>query len=415
MARSPSHPLETILRECERAGGQPWYPSAYSREIGIPREHIDPYLDQLRMAGLIQLTDWVQGNGQGYVLTPAGRFVLQSPPSLAAIREGSVPDVAQRGQQAPTPVQPAFRGMQRAQVVQAAFQTPRPPVVTFALILLNVGWFLTGLAIAYQHGGFPDDIWFSSPPLVLKATGALSPRWYYVDHEWWRLLTCCFVHIGLVHLGVNMYSLYAVGPLLEQLWGSWRFLVLYLIAGFAGSCAMIIEAVIGGRPDTIGAGASGALWGILASMATWLFFNRSVLPQRVVSVWQHQLLTVFVLNAMLTFGVTGISKGAHFGGGAAGLLVAIPMDYLRFGTGPQRIVAVLGLVAIPVVCLLALGRYRDEFDARRRQRFGAVHNMSVIIRSSAPSLPFSGAPANAQGGAGPSHLLAHPSGSPRMT
>src|SRR5206468_571251 len=97
-------------------------------------------------------------------------------------------------------------------------------------------------------------------------------------------------HFGLVHLGVNMYSLWAVGPLLEQLWGSGRYLVLYLLAGLGGSCAMVIENLLADRPNFLGAGASGALFGILGSMVTWLFLNRDVLPPALVRVWRRQLI-----------------------------------------------------------------------------------------------------------------------------
>jgi len=80
--------LETILRQCAEAAPSPWYPSAYARTRGIPRDDLDPDLDRLRMAGLIHLTDWVQGQGQGYALTPDGEHVLQTPRELARLRAG---------------------------------------------------------------------------------------------------------------------------------------------------------------------------------------------------------------------------------------------------------------------------------------------------------------------------------------
>jgi membrane associated rhomboid family serine protease len=167
------------------------------------------------------------------------------------------------------------------------------------------------------------------------------------------------VHIGFFHLAVNMYSLFVVGPLLERLWGSAGFLVLYLLAGLGGSCGMLIEIPLGG-----GAGASGAIWGVLASLATWLFLNRSVLPRQLIVSMQRQLIVVFLLNIFITFGVAQISKGAHFGGGIVGLLVALPLDVLRFGRGKQRWVALAALVAIPIICVAAavmsLNRARDE-------------------------------------------------------
>src|SRR5207245_10465761 len=82
--------LETILRQCAEAAPSPWYPSEFARTKGIQRDDLDPHLDQLRMAGLIHLTDWVQGQGQGYALTPAGKQILQSPRELARLRSGEL-------------------------------------------------------------------------------------------------------------------------------------------------------------------------------------------------------------------------------------------------------------------------------------------------------------------------------------
>src|SRR5262249_10876867 len=63
------NPQALILRLCADAAPNPWYPSAWVREQGISRDDVDPFLDQLRMGGLIRLTDWVAGHGQGYALT----------------------------------------------------------------------------------------------------------------------------------------------------------------------------------------------------------------------------------------------------------------------------------------------------------------------------------------------------------
>ena len=88
--------------------------------------------------------------------------------------------------------------------------------------------------------------------------------------EWWRVLSCCFVHIGLLHLVMNMFMLFWIGPLLERMWGPWRFLLIYLISGVGGSFA-----VLGATPEVLVAGASGTIWGIMTSMAAWVVLNRA--------------------------------------------------------------------------------------------------------------------------------------------
>jgi rhomboid protease GluP len=363
--------LATIVTECAASAPEPWYPSDYVRKTGILRETLDPYLDRLRMGGLIQLTDWVEGKGQGYALTQAGAEVLGNQRQLARLRAGEVRGPASLPRPIADPGAIVPLGWERAEAVRTAFLSHTTPVVTYGLIAVNVLWFVYGLALASREGIPPQDYLFNTDIgviQVLHQIGSLRGGDIYVHHEWWRLLTCCFVHIGFFHLAVNMYSLFVVGPLLERLWGRIGFLVLYLIAGVGGSCGMLIGIPLGG-----GAGASGAIWGVLASLATWLFLNRAVLPRQLITSMQRQLLTIFLLNVLITFGVSQISKGAHFGGGLVGLLTAVPLDTLRFGKGRQWWTALAALVMIPTVSIagavISLNRAgeslaAEEFDER---------------------------------------------------
>jgi hypothetical protein len=151
-----------------------------------------------------------------------------------------------------------------------------------------------------------------------------------------------------------MYSLWVVGPFFEQLWGRVRFLFLYLIAGLGGSCAMVISNVHNGLPGLLGAGASGAIWGILAAYAVWILANRRYLPGPMASRMLRQVIFVFVINVALTFGVANISASAHFGGGAIGAITALLLHWHRYGGFLQRRLAFLGVVAIPVLCITAV-------------------------------------------------------------
>lgn len=357
----PLHPLELILRRCAEAAPAPWYPSAFARERGISRDSLDPHLDQLRLGGLIRLTDWVQGHGQGYALTPEGAEVVQNPRLLARLKDGRLPlgtnGLAAR--QSPAEGTPAFGD--RAEAVRTALLEPSIPRVTLALLFINILWFFVGLGLAV-HEGLPANLYLWGGAErnedafryseVLRLLGNMNGSDFYLRSQWWRLFTCAFVHIGLIHLGVNMLSLYWVGPLLERMWGHGRFLILYLLALVGGSCGMLFSDPVHGS-----AGASGALWGIMASMATWLYLNRRVLPPGLVSTWAQQLLMVFVLNVFITFSVANISKGGHFGGGLAGLMAAVPLHYLRFGRPGQRVLAFVGLFALPLLCVAALAYF----------------------------------------------------------
>ncbi len=347
---------EMILRLCAEATPSPWYPKTYAQATGIERDSLDPPLERLRLAGLIRLTDWVQGHGQGYVLTPEGLDLLQNQRALAQLRTGQLPpglkplaSPAQPPSERPTP-------WQRGEIVRAALSYPALPVVTLVILFANILVFLYGLALAVQENVSINTYLFQSNRDILLASGAIwSP--HIVEGAWWRLLSCCFVHVGLLHLGVNMYTLYAVGPVVEQMWSRWRFLALYLIAGLGGSCAQLIfKGFQNGQPIPL-AGASGALWGVMASMAVWLVLNRSHLPAALTATWLRQLATVFVINTAISM-MPGIGAAAHFGGGVVGAVVAVLLNEQRFGHGIRRGLGLIGLFALPLFCLGGLNYVR---------------------------------------------------------
>jgi rhomboid protease GluP len=342
MSDPANHTLEAILRACAAHAPQPWYPQVEG--LGIPREQLEPSLDALRLGGLIRLTDWVQGKGQGYALTPAGAKALESPYVLGRLRKGDVP-VAREEPVDPIPER-ASMTFRRGEHIRKALMEPLRPRVTLALLYLNIAVFLVGCVLSWQRLGSPEPFILArlDDPQVGKAvgqilldTGAISAPAIFPAQHWWRLLTCCFVHIGVLHLVVNMWSLWMVGPLLENLWGRWNYLAIYLVSGLCGSCAMAA------LERGLGAGASGALWGILASLASWVFLNRRALSREMVRFWANRLVVVFVLNLVITFGVPNVSAAGHLGGGLAGLLAAFPVDFARYHKGWRRYLALAGL------------------------------------------------------------------------
>lgn len=358
-------PLETILRQCAEAAPDPWYPSEYSRTTCIEREQLDPHLDELRMAGLIHLTDWVQGRGQGYALTPEGEYALQHPRELARLQAGQRIPARPMPQEPPNGPGERLTHFERGEQIRAAFLHPSPPVVSFTLIFLNVAWFVPELLLSLRYqlplneflvGYTQNRAHQIALNQVLSEAGGLLGA-YLVQGEWWRLLSCCFVHGGLLHLGVNMWVLYVVGPVFEQLWGRSRFLVLYLIAGLGGSCTMAIV-----NPMILGVGASGAIWGIITGHAAWILLNRRYLPPALASQMLRRILFVLIINAGISF-LPGISAAAHFGGGAVGVVAALLLHAHRYGHSFQRGFALLGLVALPVLCVGAVAA-AERIDPR---------------------------------------------------
>ena len=135
-----------------------------------------------------------------------------------------------------------------------------------------------------------------------------------VQGQYWRFVAPVFLHIGFLHLALNSYALLIFGRDVERLFGRWRFLALYALAGVSGSVASFVG------NDAISAGASGAIFGLVGAMVTYLFTYRENL-----GMWGRQRLTnlllVVGLNLLWGFAGPGIDNLGHIGGLLAGLLL----------------------------------------------------------------------------------------------
>ena len=183
------------------------------------------------------------------------------------------------------------------------------PLVTWILIGANVGVFaidavLGGMAgLGLMSGGGPLlDYGYVSADTV--AAG-----------EWWRILTSAFLHLGILHLALNMWALYLFGPLLEQLYGHIEYLAIYLLCAAGGSVLTILVA-----PDQAAVGASGAIFGLLGLAFAVSRRRHLALPRQTRAVL-GQIGSLLVINLAFTFFVPGISITGHLGGLAVGLLL----------------------------------------------------------------------------------------------
>ncbi|MGB7588883.1 MAG: rhomboid family intramembrane serine protease [Solirubrobacterales bacterium] len=173
---------------------------------------------------------------------------------------------------------------------------------TFVLIALNVAAFFA--EIASGGGGFET---LSST--LVPEFGLFGPL--VAEGEWYRLFTSAFLHAGIWHIAGNMLLLYLLGRILEPGVGTARFVAIYLVSLFAGSLGALLIS-----PDSLTYGASGAVFGVLA--ATFV-----IARGRGVDALASAVGIVVLLNLAFSFGVSGVSIGAHLGGLAAGSLCAL--------------------------------------------------------------------------------------------
>jgi rhomboid protease GluP len=181
--------------------------------------------------------------------------------------------------------------------------------VTLALIAINVAVFL---AMAAAGAGILE----SNPDVHVKWGSNLVP--VTVGGEWWRLGTSMFLHFGIVHLLVNMWVLYANGRLVERMFGSARYLLLYVFAGLLGSLASAAW-----HPATNSAGASGAIFGVLGGMMAFLVAKKSRVPREVLQAQARSIAVFAVYNIAFGLAYPGIDNAAHLGGAVGGFLVGL--------------------------------------------------------------------------------------------
>lgn len=185
----------------------------------------------------------------------------------------------------------------------------KTPIITYSLVIINILVFLS----MYIFGNGSTDI------NTLVNFGAIySPL--IKAGEYYRLLFAGFIHIGVIHLFVNMYSLLAIGTRLESLIGKCKFLIVYLVSLVVGNLMSML--FIG---NSISAGASGALFGLFGALLYFGYHYRVYLGSMMAS----QVIPILIINFSLPFFLSGIDLAAHIGGFVAGLLTlwALGVEY----------------------------------------------------------------------------------------
>lgn len=200
------------------------------------------------------------------------------------------------------------------------------PIVTQALIAVNVGVFLLELLLGGQINGTGNSLYENG---VLFGPAV-------ANGDWWRLGTAMFLHYGLLHLGMNMLVLWFIGPPLEEYFGHWRYALVYVVSGLAGSAGALIWS-----PNALTVGASGAIWGIMGAAL--------LLEARRIWVFGGQAMGLVVFNLAITFLIPGVSIGGHVGGLIGGALCALAFSSLRRSPALATLsMAAVGVLSVAV-------------------------------------------------------------------
>lgn len=205
-----------------------------------------------------------------------------------------------------------------------------------------------------------------------------------LEGEWWRLITNCFLHIGILHLLMNMYALLYVGILLEPHLGRTRFISAYLLTGITASITSLWW-----HDLTISAGASGAifgLYGVFLAMLTTDLIEKSARKALLTSI------AVFVGYNLLNGLKGGIDNAAHIGGLIGGLIIGYTLipslkkpneDRLKFGT--IGLLAILILVSSFIV-YKKIPNDIGTYDAKIKE-FVSMESMALEVYDLPPNTP----------------------------
>jgi rhomboid protease GluP len=222
-------------------------------------------------------------------------------------------------------------------VMRTPWVRPGESTITLTQIFfgINVAVFL-GMALS-------SSSIMNFPAQVLVQWGA-NVGAFTLRGEWWRLLTCVFVHGGLLHIAFNLWCLWDLGALSESLYGRWTFAAVYLISGLGASLASVTW-----NPYGMSVGASGAIFGLAGALIAAFKLGEFSVPRSALSGPLRSLMVFVVFN--LAFGAaSGVTdNAAHVGGLITGLILGALVALLapRQEQAPRR-------VAIFLVTLLVL-------------------------------------------------------------
>lgn len=213
----------------------------------------------------------------------------------------------------------------------------KKPIITYVIIAICTLLFI----LTYLFGNGSAD------SLTLINFGA-NLDILTKEGEYYRLLTCIFLHAGILHLLCNMYSLYIIGKEVENVFGKIKFLTIYILSGISGSILSLAFS-----QNTISVGASGAIFGLLGALLYFGYYYRTYLGATI----RKSILPVIIINLIIGFMSSGIDNAAHIGGLIAGILTSMMVGIPDKSDKTEKINGIiLTIIYIGFIGYLAFGR-----------------------------------------------------------
>lgn len=217
----------------------------------------------------------------------------------------------------------------------------KTPYITYGLIAINILVFL--FTILKSSSVMDID------PNVLSEYGGLTKYYGYEDISFFtKLVTSMFLHAGLIHIALNMYSLYIIGPQLESFYGKTKYLLIYFISGIIGNLFTLLFI----NEHSVAIGASGAIFGLLGALLYFGYHYRIYLSE----VMKNQIIPLIVINIGIGF-VFGLNNVAHLGGLFGGYIISKTLG-VKYKSSKSDIIngAIMLVILIGFLIYMIFGR-----------------------------------------------------------
>jgi rhomboid protease GluP len=221
--------------------------------------------------------------------------------------------------------------------------------MTYTLLALNIAHFVAMHLLHPDKMSLKSLLWGLDTPILIHF-GA-QQNLLVLMGEYYRLITCNFVHAGVFHLFFNCVALYYLGLVFEGIFGKWKFLIIYTLSGLASSIATLYYM----DAHTISVGASGAIFGIAGAFISATIFRQ----KHTMGKFNLKLLSMFALiyaiDTLIGFAIPMINMSAHTGGFVAGLLLGYSLVHLEYEEGSDIIGSLM--IGIVMLSMVAAGSY----------------------------------------------------------
>ena len=172
--------------------------------------------------------------------------------------------------------------------------------LTYSIIVINV---MVYIVSAWLSGNIVD-----MNLEVLVDMGALYGPYTVQQGEWWRIGTAMFLHGGMTHILMNMFSLYLIGRGAETYFNAKSYLSIYLFSGLLGGLASLYV-----HPNSVGIGASGAIFGVFGALAGFFLAHKDKIATHT-KAFMKDFAIILGINLVLGFSIESIDVSAHIAG-----------------------------------------------------------------------------------------------------